>query len=106
MENSAGQSGGAFGAGPRPGGDGRVSSLLPHQFESNAQRLRERNGAGEAERATLGTTILPIYQAHYQRGVAAARALLNDATFAAAWAAGRELTLEQAIAEALVVAEH
>jgi hypothetical protein len=33
--------------------------------------------------------------------VAAARAQLDGVTFAAAWAAGQALTLEQAIAEAL-----
>jgi tetratricopeptide (TPR) repeat protein len=58
-------------------------------------------GAVEAERETLGAPTLPIYQAHYQRGVAAARALLDGATFAAAWAAGRAMSLEQAIAYAL-----
>jgi len=58
-------------------------------------------GAVEAERETLVAPTLPIYQAHYQRGVAAARALLDDATFAAAWAVGRAMNLEQAIAYAL-----
>jgi predicted ATPase/transcriptional regulator with XRE-family HTH domain len=58
-------------------------------------------GAVEAERETLGAPTLSINQAHYQRGVAAARALLDGATFAAAWAAGRAMTLEQAIAYAL-----
>ena len=33
--------------------------------------------------------------------MAAARAALGEAAFAAAWAAGRALTLEQAVAEAL-----
>jgi predicted ATPase len=60
-------------------------------------------GAAEALRETIGTSIHSIYQAHYQRGVAAARVLLDDATFAAAWAEGRTMTLEQAIAEALEV---
>jgi hypothetical protein len=44
---------------------------------------------------------MSFQQASYERGVAAARALLDQATFAAAWAAGRAMTLEQAIAEAL-----
>jgi len=55
----------------------------------------------EAERETLGAPTLSIYQAHYKRGVAAARALLDGATFAAAWAEGRAMPLEQAIAYAL-----
>jgi tetratricopeptide (TPR) repeat protein len=63
-------------------------------------------GAVEAERETLGAATLPIYQAHYQRGVAAARALLDGAPFAAAWVAGRAMSLEQAIAEALGAWHH
>jgi len=55
----------------------------------------------EAERETLGAPTLPIYQAHEQRGVAAARALLDGAPFVAAWVAGRAMSLEQAIAYAL-----
>ena len=41
----------------------------------------------------------------YQGIVADVRAQLDDATFAAAWAAGRALTLEQAVAKALRAAE-
>jgi tetratricopeptide (TPR) repeat protein len=58
-------------------------------------------GAAEALRETLHNPHQPIYIDLYLRGVAAARAQLDEATFAAAWAAGRELTLEQATAEAL-----
>jgi hypothetical protein len=36
-----------------------------------------------------------------ERNVALARAQLDEATFSAAWAAGRAMPLEQAIAEAL-----
>jgi non-specific serine/threonine protein kinase len=39
----------------------------------------------------------------YERAVAAARAALGEAAFAAAWAAGRALPLERAVAEALDV---
>ena len=44
------------------------------------------------------------YQAEpnaYERQLLAARAQLGEATFAAAWAAGRAMNLEQAIAYAL-----
>jgi tetratricopeptide (TPR) repeat protein len=40
-------------------------------------------------------------RAEYEHSVAAIRAHLDQATFAAAWAAGRAMTLEQALAEAL-----
>ena len=48
-----------------------------------------------------GPATLENYQVQYQREVAAARAVLDDATFAAAWAEGRAMTLEQAVAYAL-----
>ena len=40
-------------------------------------------------------------QAHYDRILAAARSGLDETAYAADWAAGREMTLEEAIAEAL-----
>jgi hypothetical protein len=45
-------------------------------------------------------------RAEYEHSVAAIRAHLDQATFAAAWAAGRAMTLEQALAEALPIAGH
>ena len=42
-------------------------------------------------------------QIEYDRNVAIVRAQLDEATFAAAWAAGRAMTLEQAVDEALAV---
>jgi predicted ATPase/class 3 adenylate cyclase/DNA-binding CsgD family transcriptional regulator len=49
----------------------------------------------------LSVAIWPEVRADYERYVAAARAQLDEATFTAAWAEGRTLTLEQAIASAL-----
>lgn len=46
----------------------------------------------------------PADQKNYERTVATARAQLEATTFEAAWAAGRAMTLEQAVAEALVAA--
>ncbi len=43
----------------------------------------------------------PEHRSCYNHTVAAIRAQLDDATFAAAWAEGQQMTLEQAIAEAL-----
>jgi hypothetical protein len=45
-----------------------------------------------------------LYRPLYERHVAEVRAQLGDAAFAAAWAAGRTLPLEDAIAEALALA--
>jgi hypothetical protein len=46
-------------------------------------------------------SLSPADRADYDRISVATRTQLDDATFAAAWAAGQALTLEQAIAEAL-----
>jgi hypothetical protein len=58
-------------------------------------------GAAEALRETTGLPMDVFEVKDYQHWVAAIRAQLDDATFAAAWAAGRTMTLEEAIAEAL-----
>ena len=51
-------------------------------------------------RATLGAPLAPADQAVLTREVASVRAALGPAAFAAAWAAGEALPLEQAVAEA------
>src|SRR5262249_6474567 len=58
-------------------------------------------GAVEALLEVIGATLPPIDRAEYEHNVAAVRARLDTATFEAAWAAGRALTIEQAIAEAI-----
>jgi tetratricopeptide (TPR) repeat protein len=54
-----------------------------------------------ALRSTIFAPLPPLYRAGYDRYLAATRAQLDEATFAAAWGAGRAMTLEQAVAEAL-----
>jgi DNA-binding CsgD family transcriptional regulator len=44
---------------------------------------------------------LPLYRAEYDRGVAATRAGLTEATFDTAWSEGRAMTPEEAVAYAL-----
>jgi non-specific serine/threonine protein kinase len=58
-------------------------------------------GAGEALREAIGTSKVPSYLVAYYRGVAAARAGLDEADFAAAWAEGRAMTPEEAVEYAL-----
>ena len=55
-------------------------------------------GAAEPLHQALGAW---TYDQAYNRIVATVRAQLDERTYAAAWAAGRALTLEQAIAYAL-----
>jgi hypothetical protein len=49
----------------------------------------------------LSLAAWPELPVDYERFVAATRAQLDEATFAAAWAAGAALSLDQAIAEAV-----
>jgi DNA-binding CsgD family transcriptional regulator len=62
-------------------------------------------GAITALRANLRAPMWPAERVEYDRFVAAARVQLDEATFAAAWATGQALSLEQAIEEALRVPE-
>ncbi len=64
------------------------------------ERAARLCGAAAALRDAIGAPLPPEDRADYERIVAAARAALGDDAFAAAWAAGRALSLDQAIAEA------
>jgi predicted ATPase/DNA-binding CsgD family transcriptional regulator len=57
-------------------------------------------GAAAAQTETIGAPLRPAAQALFDRLAAAARASLGEAAFAAAWEAGRALTLDEAVAEA------
>jgi hypothetical protein len=61
------------------------------------------NSFPNALRESIGATLPPDGHPAYERTLAATRAQLDEATFAAAWEAGRALSLEQAIAYALEV---
>jgi len=69
-----------------------LASLMGQQ--KRAARLW---GAAEALYDSIGVPSI------YNHAIVAARSQLNDATFAAAWAEGETMTLEQAIAYALEV---
>ncbi len=58
-------------------------------------------GTAEALCAPLKHTLPVGMAAEYERTTAAARAALNAEAFAAAWEAGRAMTLEQAVSYAL-----
>jgi tetratricopeptide (TPR) repeat protein len=70
----------------------------PHQAArlfGAALALRERHGLHQP----------PAEQPRLERAIAPARAALPEAVFAAAWSDGRALSMEQAIAEALTLAD-
>ncbi len=59
-------------------------------------------GAADALRETIGVPLPPAYRSEYDRHVGAARTIEQQIFFAAAWEEGRALSLDQAVAEALV----
>jgi hypothetical protein len=65
------------------------------------ERAARLLGAVQALRDAIGAPVPPEYRAAYERTAAAARAALGEEAFTAAWAAGRTLSWEQAVAYAL-----
>ena len=78
--------------------EGQAQVVAAHGHAARAAHLL---GAAEAVRAAIGAPLLPRAKAAHDRTVAAARTSLGDDAFAAAWAMGATLLLEQAIALAL-----
>jgi predicted ATPase/DNA-binding SARP family transcriptional activator len=74
--------------------------------EQQAERAIRLLGAGEAFCETLGAQPPVAVLAEYERTISEGRAALGEAAFAAAWAAGRTMSLEQAVAFALERAAH
>jgi predicted ATPase len=62
-------------------------------------------GAAAALRETIEAPVALADRPSYERAVARVRGVLGEAAFVAAWAAGRLMPLEQAVAEALAQAE-
>jgi len=70
------------------------------------QRLRRAarlGGAAEGLRQALGVQLWPEERAGHERALQAMRVALGEEVFAAVWASGAALALEQAVAEALAV---
>ena len=66
-----------------------------------AHRATRLSGAAEALRAAIGVPLRPHEQASHTQAVQALRAALGEEAFANAWAEGRALSLEEAVALAL-----
>jgi LuxR family transcriptional regulator, maltose regulon positive regulatory protein len=65
------------------------------------ERAARLCGAVESLLGTIGASLSSLMLAYYDRTVAIARTQLDAAAFAAAWAAGRALSLDQVVAWAL-----
>jgi predicted ATPase len=70
-------------------------------LHSQPQRSARLFGAAEALREVSGAPLPPLERTPYDRTGDGVRKVLGEATFAVAWEAGRAMTLEQAIAEAV-----
>jgi tetratricopeptide (TPR) repeat protein len=69
--------------------------------EGQLARVARLLGVAEALRESNGTPVAPVERADYASSLAAARAGLGEEAFAAAWAEGRAMTMEQAVTCAL-----
>jgi non-specific serine/threonine protein kinase len=80
----------------------RVAELVLATADTpaNAMRAARLLGAAREIRIGVGAGIDPADQAQYERVVAASQAPLSELAFAAAWEAGRAMTIEQVIGEA------
>lgn len=95
-----------------------TSILLPHLWLTcPPMNLREEGlpgaccgvrllGAAAAARDVVGIPLSPGDYVEYARDVATLRDQLGEEAFDAAWAEGRAMTLEQAIASALKETAH
>ena len=63
-------------------------------------------GASECLREELGAPIPPSERTRYETGLEMTRSAIGDEAYDRAWAAGRALSLEDAVAEALDIARH
>jgi tetratricopeptide (TPR) repeat protein len=66
-----------------------------------AEQAARLFGAAALVRERLGTPLSPSMQLAHERTVAAMRRMLGEQAFAAAWAAGQALSLDEALDEAL-----
>jgi len=57
-------------------------------------------------REELGAPIPPSERTRYEAGLEMMRSAIDDEAYDRAWAAGRALSLEDAVAEALDIARH
>jgi predicted ATPase/DNA-binding CsgD family transcriptional regulator len=85
----------AVAAAQKPGMEPPVGLLPEGQGMRWAAQLW---GAAEALREQIGAPLPPVYRVNYEQAVTAARLALGEQVFAIAWAEGRSLSHEQALA--------
>jgi adenylate cyclase len=75
------------------------------QAEASGRRAAQLGGATDALLESLKTRLERHFRLPYERALTAMRAMLGEKAFAAAWEAGRRMTLEEAITFALTAIE-
>nr|MDQ2996702.1 tetratricopeptide repeat protein [Chloroflexota bacterium] len=70
-------------------------------FDEDPERAARLWGAAERLQQAIGCRPAPAARATYERALAVARAQLGEDAFGVAWEAGRTMTIEQAVTEAL-----
>jgi tetratricopeptide (TPR) repeat protein len=78
-----------------------VGIALVAEAQGRLERAGQLSGVVATMHDSLSSVLDPIDCAHYESAVTMAQAHLDEPAFAAAWAAGQAMSLEQAIAEAL-----
>jgi uncharacterized protein HemY len=68
--------------------------------QNRMERAARLFGAADALRVSINASVPPLERKDHEEGVVAARDALGEEAFAAAWAAGKAMALEQAIAYA------
>ena len=71
------------------------------RLPDNARRAARLYGAAQALRETIGSPLPAEDRAYYEEAVADVHTIPGEASFEAAWAEGRAMPLEQAVAYAL-----
>jgi predicted ATPase/DNA-binding SARP family transcriptional activator/Tfp pilus assembly protein PilF len=74
---------------------------VSREADVGMQRAARLWGATQALREQIGAPLPPSAREEYDRDVAAARVVLGDEAFSAAWTEGQQMTIEQAISYAL-----
>ena len=70
---------------------------------SQAEQAVRLSGAAEATQQSVGLALWPAVQIQRDQALAVARATLGEEVFARAWSEGLQMTIEQAIDEALTI---
>jgi predicted ATPase/transcriptional regulator with XRE-family HTH domain len=78
-----------------------VGIALVAEAQGRIERAARLSGVVATMHDSLSSVLDPIDRAHYESAVTMVRAHLDEAAFAAAWATGQAMSLEQAVAYAL-----